>query len=103
MSTDLAQATYPEWYLSESAIFHMTFVRHDTIINRGHSCGAADIDESIEAALQLRDRLRDGVLDRTLCCNVFPDGSPDALPHALDQLLGECSGAYHVIQACASA
>ncbi|BDA48523.1 probable f-box/LRR-repeat protein 2 [Coccomyxa sp. Obi] len=57
----------------------------------------ADIEESLEHALMLRDRLRNGSVDdtkqaRSLCSKVYPEAAgSDALPAAVDQLLGECS------------
>ena len=56
----------------------------------------ADIEESLEHALVLRDRLKsvDGTKQaRSLCSKVYPEAAGlDALPAAVDQLLGECSG-----------
>ncbi len=58
----------------------------------------ADVEESLEHALTLRDRLKNGSIDdgrhaRSLCSKVYPEAAAsDALPAAVDQLLGECSG-----------
>ncbi|KAK9917689.1 hypothetical protein WJX75_007196 [Coccomyxa subellipsoidea] len=57
----------------------------------------ADIEESLEQALNLRDRLKNGSIDdsrhvRSLCSKVYPEAAgSDELPAAVDQLLGECS------------
>lgn len=61
---------------------------------------STDLEDSLERALQLRDRLRDSTfvegahLRRCVRSQVYcGDDQSDAVPDAVDQLLGACSGA----------